>query len=132
MTPKEQIRIATPVGGEVDQEEIEAVDKPQASTTRQRKDQYRIRVVVDGAKLAKTPKKLERLAKTNLEVEDRPQHFVIVDKLMATNNGKSNAFDMSYDEISRAYKDNPDQRKEAHSYLVAKDILEGDITEPMA
>jgi len=129
---KEQIRIATPVGGEVDQEEIEAVDKPQASTTRQRKDQYRIGVVVDGAKLAKTPKKLERLAKTNLEVEDRPQHFVIVDKLMATNNGKSNAFDMSYDEISRAYKDNPDQRKEAHSYLVAKDILEGDITEPMA
>jgi len=129
---KEQIRIATPVGEEVDQEEVEAVDKQQTSTTRQRKDQYRIGVVVDGAKLAKTPKKLERLAKTNSEVEDRPQHFVIVDKLMATNNGKSNAFDMSYDEISRAYKDNPDQRKEAHSYLVAKDILEGDITEPMA
>ena len=131
---KEQIRRATQVGEEVDQEAIEAVDEgePQAKTTRQRKDQYRIRVVLNGAKLAKTPKKLERLAKTNLEVEDRPQHFVIVDKLMATNSGKSNAFDMSYDEISRAYKDNPDQRKEAHSYLVAKDILESDITEPMA
>ena len=128
---KEQIRIATPVGEELDREAIEAVDKPQAST-RQRKDLYRMRVVTEGARLAKTPKKLERLAKTNSEVEDRPEHFVIVDKLMATNSGKSNAFNMSYDEISRAYKDNPDQRKEAHSYLVAKDILESDITEPLA
>jgi hypothetical protein len=39
---------------------------------------------------------------------------------------------MSYNEISRAYKDNPEQRKEAHSYLVAKDILDGDINEPLA
>lgn len=131
---KQQIRDASPVGQELNQEAIEAVDEgePQAKTTRQRKDLYRIRVVTEGARLAKTPKKLERLAKTNSEVEDRPQHFVIVDKLMATNSGKSNAFNMSYDEISRAYKDNPDQRKEAHSYLVAKDILESDITEPLA
>ncbi len=129
---KEQIRIATPVGEELDQEAIEAVDKPQASSTRQRKDLYRARVVVEGTKLARQPKKLDRLAKTNLEKEDRPEHFVIVDKLMATNSGKSNAFDMSYNEISRAYKDNPEQRKEAHSYLVAKDILDGDINEPLA
>ncbi len=129
---KEQIRIATPVGEELDQEAIEAVDKPQASSTRQRKDLYRTRVVIEGTKLARQPKKLDRLAKTNLEKEDRPEHFVIVDKLMATNSGKSNAFDMSYNEISRAYKDNPEQRKEAHSYLVAKDILDGDINEPLA
>ena len=130
---KDQIRDQAPVGEDV-QEEIEAVDEgePQVSTTRQRKDLYRMRVVTEGARLAKTPKKLERLAKTNSELEDRPEHFVIVDKLMATNSGKSNAFNMSYDEISRAYKDNPDQRKEAHSYLVAKDILESDITEPLA
>ena len=131
---KEQIRMATPVGGEVDQKEIEAVEtgEPQAKTTRQRKDLYRTRVVIEGTKLARQPKKLDRLAKTNSEREDRPEHFVIVDKLMATNSGKANAFDMSYNEISRAYKDNPDQRKEAHSYLVAKDILDGDINEPLA
>ncbi len=130
---KDQIRNQAPVGVDVE-EEIEAVDesKPQTSTTRQRKDLYRMRVVTEGARLAKTPKKLERLAKTNSEIEDRPEHLVIVDKLMATNSGKSNAFNMSYDEISRAYKDNPDQRKEAHSYLVARDILESDITEPLA
>ena len=131
---KEQIRIATPVGEEVDREAIEAVDEgePQASSTRQRKDLYRTRVVIEGTKLARQPKKLDRLAKTNSEREDRPKHFVIVDKLMATNSGKANAFDMSYNEISRAYKDNPDQRKEAHSYLVAKDILDGDINEPLS
>ena len=129
---KEQIRMATPVGEEVDQEKIEAVDEKQTSSTRQRKDLYRTRVVIEGTKLARQPKKLDRLAKTNSEREDRPEHFVIVDKLMATNSGKANAFDMSYNEISRAYKDNPDQRKEAHSYLVAKDILDGDINEPLA
>ncbi len=129
-----QINEAKPEDFEPEEEEfiMEPDGPPQASSTRQRKDLYRTRVVIEGTKLARQPKKLDRLAKTNLEKEDRPEHFVIVDKLMATNSGKSNAFDMSYNEISRAYKDNPEQRKEAHSYLVAKDILDGDINEPLA
>ena len=110
----------------------EQPDAPQASTTKQRKDLYKFRVVTEGTRLAKTPKKLDRLAKTHADDSDRKPHFVIVDKLMATNSGKADAFKMSYDEISRAFGKNPEQRKEAHEYLVARNILESDITEPLA
>jgi hypothetical protein len=130
---KERIRDAAPVG--VDQsEQIEAVEKtgkPQAST-RQRKDKYKFEVVAEGTRLASQPKKLNRLAKTEAEPENRPQHLVIVDKLYETNKGKGDNFKMTYDEISRAFADKPDQRKEAHTYLVAKDILESNIDEPLA
>ena len=129
---KERIREAAPVG--VDQsQEIEAVEtgKPQAST-RQRKDKYKFEVVSEGTKLAAQPKKLNRLAKTEAEPENRPQHLVIVDKLYETNKGKGDNFKMTYDEISRAFADKPDERKEAHTYLVAKDILESNIDEPLA
>jgi hypothetical protein len=128
---RDQIREAAPVGEDI-QEEIEAVDKPQASSTRQRKDKYKFQVITEGAKLAAKPKRLQRIAKTEADDENRPEHFVIVDKLFATNKGKSDLFKLTYDEISRVYAEKPDQRKEAHSYLVAKDILESNIEEPLA
>lgn len=101
-------------------------------STRQRKDAYKMNVVSEGTKLASQPKRLQRIAKTESEPEDRPQHLVIVDRLYDTNKGKADAFKMTYDEISRAFAEKPDERKEAHTYLVAKDILESNIEEPLA
>ena len=129
---KERIREAAPVGVDKSQE-LEAVEAgPPQTSTRQRKDKYKFQVVAEGTKLAAQPKKLNRLAKTEAEPENRPQHLVIVDKLYETNKGKGDNFKMTYDEISRAFADKPDQRKEAHTYLVAKDILESNIDEPLA
>ncbi len=130
---KDEIRKQAPVGVDVE-EEVKAVDEgePQTSNTRQRKDQYKMKVVAEGVRLAAKPKKLERLAKTQADPEDRPDQFVIVDKLYETNRGKADAFKMTYDEISRAFADRPDARREAHTYLVAKDTLESNIEEPLA
>jgi len=101
-------------------------------SSRQRKDAYKMNVVSEGTKLASQPKRLQRIAKIDAETEDRPQHLVIVDRLYETNKGKANAFKMTYDEISRAFAENPSERQEAHTYLVAKDILESNIQEPLA
>jgi hypothetical protein len=49
-------------------------------STRQRKDAYKMNVVSEGTKLASQPKRLQRIAKTESEPEDRPQHLVIVDR----------------------------------------------------
>ena len=129
---KDQIRDRAPVGVDVGKE-TEAVDagSPQTST-KQRKDKYKFDVVSEGTKLARTPKKLQRLAKTNLPEENRPEHYVIVDKLYDVNRGKAEAFKMTYDEISRAFQNDPQKRSDAHKYLVAKDILEEDVSEPLA
>jgi len=107
-------------------------ERARKASTRMRKDRYKLNVITEGTKLAETPKRLERLAKTQLEDEARPEHFVIVDKLYETNKGKDNAFRLTYDEINRVYANDPEKRKEAHTYLVAKDILESNITEPLA
>ena len=128
-----QSKEAKPEDFELEEEEfpMEPAGPPQGST-RQRKDKYKFEVVSEGTKLAAQPKKLNRLAKTEAEPENRPQHLVIVDKLYETNKGKGDNFKMTYDEISRAFADKPDERKEAHTYLVAKDILESNIDEPLA
>jgi len=129
---KDQIREQAPVGVDIGQE-IEAVEAgPPQGSSRQRKDRYKFDVVTEGTKLARTPKKLQRLAKTNLPEENRPEHYVIVDKLYDVNRGKAEAFKMTYDEISRAFQNDPQKRSDAHKYLVAKDILEADVTEPLA
>jgi hypothetical protein len=99
-------------------------------STRQRKDKYTVEVISEGIKLASQPKKLSRLAKT--ESATRPPHLKLVDKIYEINKGKSNGFKATYDEISRALASDPEKRKEAHSYLVAKDVLENNIKEPLA
>jgi hypothetical protein len=133
---KDQIRDRAPVGVDVGKE-TEAVDAgpPQGSlrpTTKQRKDMYSFKVSSEGIKLAQKPKQLARLAKTSLPEEKRPQHIVIVDKLYETNSGKTNAFRLTYDEISRVFANDPKKRTESHKYLVAKDVLEGNKREPLA
>jgi len=128
-----QSKEARPEDFELEEEEfpMEPAGPPQGSS-RQRKDKYKFDVVSEGTKLARTPKKLQRLAKTNLPEENRPEHYVIVDKLYDVNRGKEQAFKMTYDEISRAFQNDPQKRSESHRYLVAKDILESDVSEPLA
>ena len=107
--------------------------EPQSKkTSKQRKDLYSFNVSSEGILLAQKPKKLERLAKTALPDDKRPQHIVIVDKLYETNANKANAFRLTYDEISRVFANDPKKRTEAHKYLVAKDVLEGNKREPLA
>ena len=101
-------------------------------TSKQRKELYSFNVSSDGLKLAQRPKQLARIAKTSLPDDKRPQHIVIVDKLFETNSGKTNAFRLTYDEISRVFANDPKKRTEAHKYLVAKDVLEGNKREPLA
>lgn len=128
-----QSKEARPEDFELEEEEfpMEPAGPPQGSS-RQRKDKYKFDVVSEGTKLARTPKKLQRLAKTNLPEENRPEHYVIVDKLYDVNRGKEQSFKMTYDEISRAFQNDPQKRSDAHKYLVAKDILEADVSEPLA
>jgi hypothetical protein len=133
---KDQIRDQAPVGVDVGKE-TEAVDAGPSQgslrpTTKQRKDMYSFKVSSEGIKLAQKPKQLARLAKTSLPEEKRPQHIVIVDKLYETNSGKTNAFRLTYDEISRVFANDPKKRTESHKYLVAKDVLEGNKREPLA
>jgi hypothetical protein len=133
---KDQIRDRAPVGVDVGKE-TEAVDAGPSQgslrpTTKQRKDMYSFKVSSEGIKLAQKPKQLARLAKTSLPEEKRPQHIVIVDKLYETNSGKTNAFRLTYDEISRVFANDPKKRTESHKYLVAKDVLEGNKREPLA
>lgn len=101
-------------------------------TSKQRKELYSFNVSSEGLKLAEKPKQLARLAKTSLPEDKRPQHIVIVDKLFETNSSKTNAFRLTYDEISRVFANDPKKRTEAHKYLVAKDVLEGNKREPLA
>lgn len=105
---------------------------PQASkpTPKQRKDMYALTITADGLKLAEQPKKLERLARTKEDAAARPSHYTLVDQIYDINKGKSNAFKVSFDEISRVFANDPQKRKEAHTYLVAKDSLEVGKAEP--
>lgn len=100
-----------------------------------RRDAYALAVVEGGAKLAAQPKKFERLAKTALPQNERAKvvapFVAIVDKLYSTNAGKSDAFNATYNEISRFYANAPDTRKQAHEYLIAKDILTKNATKPV-
>ena len=99
-----------------------------------RRDAYALAVVEGGAKLAAQPKKFERLAKTNLPQTERAKvvapFVAMVDKLYSTNAGKADAFNATYNEISRFYANAPDTRKQAHEYLIAKDILVKNETKP--
>lgn len=105
-------------------------------TRQSRSDLYIARTIKKGIELANKPAKVERLAKTNLPEKDRskvvPEAIAVVDKIYEINRGKPNAFKMSFDEISRAFANKPKERQQAHEYLVAKDMLEGDKTKPLA
>ena len=112
-------------------------EQPQASVTpASRQSLYAMRVVKGGLEMAAKPKQLARLAKTELPTRERekaaPEYIIVVDKLYNVNKGKPNAFKNTYDEVARTYKDDPAVREQAQKYLVAKDTLEGQVTNPTA
>lgn len=115
----------------------EPADQSKAPATRDsRRDLYLARTIKKGIQLANKPAKVERLAKTNLPEKERvkavPEAIAVVDKIYEINRGKPNAFKLSFDEISRAFANRPTERQQAHEYLVAKDMLEGDRAKPLA
>lgn len=106
------------------------------ATRQARSDLYLARTIKKGIELANKPAKIERLAKTSLPEKERakvvPETVALVDKVYDINRGKPNAFKLSFDEISRAFSNKPEQRQQAHEYLVAKDMLEGNKVKPLA
>jgi len=106
------------------------------ATRQSRSDLYLARTIKKGIELANKPAKVERLAKTSLPEKERakviPETVALVDKVYDINRGKPNAFKLSFDEISRAFSSKPEQRQQAHEYLVAKDMLEGNKVKPLA
>jgi hypothetical protein len=93
-------------------------------TLPQKRDQYTIRTIREGLDVAQKPKKLERLVSTGSPV------VKIVDKIWDINSGKSGAFKMAWDEVSRYYANSPKDRELAHKYLVAKDALSDSVVKP--
>jgi hypothetical protein len=119
-------REKTDVGSELDRSSTKV-----QPNTKQRKEKYKLMVVKAGIELSSKPKKLDRLAKASLEDDKRPKHIAVVDKIYEANKDNKNAFAASFEEISRAFADDPKTRKEAHVYLVAKDALENQKKEPL-
>jgi hypothetical protein len=117
-------------GGKV--EELGSEQEPQAKlTVPQRRDLYAMRTVKQGLELAEKPKQFARVAKT--ETPDKaPEYVKLVNGIYDINAAKPNRFKLTYDEISRALKNDPATRQKAHAYLVAKDALETNVQNPLA
>ena len=103
------------------------LDRRERRKTRaQEKQFYFLERMKAGAKLVEQPKKLERFAKTDLPKEERPEVATLVEDLMNVSRGRSNYFRNVFDEIEKYYKDDPKKKAQAHEYLAALQILEGD------
>jgi hypothetical protein len=103
---------------------------PQAKKTLpQRRERYAMKTIKQGLELADKPKQLARLAKTN-DPSKAPEYVQLVNKVFELNSTRPDRFKLSFDEIARAYKDDPSTREKAHSYLVAIDAVESNITKP--
>tara|TARA_R110000868_G_scaffold361178_1_gene623182 strand:- start:79 stop:540 length:462 start_codon:yes stop_codon:yes gene_type:complete len=103
---------------------------PQAKKTLpQRRERYAMKTIKKGLELADKPKQLARLAKTN-DPAKAPEYVQLVNKVFELNSNRPDRFQLSFDEIARTYKDDPSTREKAHSYLVAIDAVESNITKP--
>ena len=103
---------------------------PQAKKTLpQRRERYAMKTIKKGLELADKPKQLARIAKTN-DPSKAPEYVQLVNKVFELNSTRPDRFKLSFDEIARAYKDDPSTREKAHSYLVAIDAVESNITKP--
>ena len=104
------------------------------ATPATRANAYALNITMGGSRLASQPKKFERIAKNDLPPGEREKkvapYVSLVDKLYDTNKGRATAFKDTYDEVSRFYSKEPDVRRQAHEYLVAKDMLEKQVTQP--
>jgi len=105
-------------------------EPPQAKNTiPQRRERYAMKTIKQGLELSEKPKQLARLAKTN-DPSKAPEYVQLVNKIFELNSTKPDRFKLSFDEIARAYKDDSSTREKAHSYLVAIDAVESNITKP--
>ena len=101
-------------------------------TTQERRSTYQVDVVMNAQKLAAQPKKLERLAKSALPTEKRLEYVVLVDRLYDANRSAgTEPVAPAYAEINRVYSKDPDTRKKAQSYLLAKSMLNDQIQQPV-
>lgn len=112
----------------------EAVPAPQAKTHQQRRDKYHYDIIMKGNELAQKKDKMARLAKKDLPMSERvktvPAYVLIVEKLHGINQGKDDSFQATYEELNRAFADNPKLRQQAHEYLIAYDIMLKDKLDP--
>ena len=112
-----------------------AAEEPQGSlpkTRQQRASSYALNIIQKGKDLASKPEKLARIAKTNLPENERskkiPEHIALVDKLYDINISKGDVYKSTYSEIARVYEKQPKLRDAALEYLVAKNLLFGNIS----
>ena len=112
-----------------------AAEEPQGSlpkTRQQRASSYALNVIQKGKALSEKPEKLARLAKTNLPEHERskkiPEHIALVDKLYDINLSKGDVYKSTYSEIARVYEKQPKLRDAALEYLVAKNLMFGNIS----
>lgn len=96
-------------------------------TRAQKNASYFLSIMEKGAKLAEQPKKLERIAKSDLPDEERPEVVRIVEDLLQVSKGRANYFKEVFDEVSRYFRSDPDKMRQAHEYLAAIELLEGDV-----
>jgi hypothetical protein len=105
-------------------------EPPQAKNTLpQRRERYAMKTIKQGLELSEKPRQLARLAKTN-DPAKAPEYVQLVNKVFELNSTRPDRFKLSFDEIARAYKDDPSTREKAHSYLVAIDAVQSNITKP--
>jgi hypothetical protein len=101
-------------------------------TRQQRSASYALNIIQKGKDLASKPEKLARLAKTNLPEHERskkiPEHIALVDKLYDINLSKGDVYKSTYSEIARVYEKQPKLRDAALEYLVAKNLMFGNIS----
>lgn len=106
--------------------------KVEPKTRQDRSAAYALKIVNKGKELADKPAKLARLAKTDLPEAERmnkvPEHIALVDKLYEINKTKADVYKTTYSEIARVYEKQPRLRDAALEYLVAKNLLYGNIS----
>ena len=110
----------------------EATEGSLPKTRQQRASSYALNVIQKGKALSEKPEKLARLAKTNLPEHERskkiPEHIALVDKLYDINLSKGDVYKSTYSEIARVYEKQPKLRDAALEYLVAKNLMFGNIS----
>ena len=105
------------------------LDQGKAPTRETRAADYAMRIINKGKDLAQKEKKLARIARKDESGKAVAKNVDIVDKLYEANKGRQDRFKATFDEITRTMDGK--MREEAHAYLVAKDIIEGDKSKPV-
>lgn len=104
-------------------------DESKAPTRETRATNYAMKIINKGKDLAQKEKKLARITRKDESGKAVAKNIEIVDKLYEANKGRQDRFKATFDEITRTMDGK--MREEAHAYLVAKDIIEGDKSKPV-